>query len=373
MPAAGGGAALPLFRSLCCPPAAMDLVLDPDPLLVLKRALSFSLPSSSPEGGGSAAAGAAAMALVPQALRPLLHPALWRACQPAHEGAIAEALAREQRAEQAAADARAAAFRAVQPLPEAPPTGFAALDAVLPGAGWPLRALTELLLPFQSGIGELRLMAPALATAQRDGRASMWFDPPALPGAPGLAVLGIDPASLVVVRSRPGPGRRSRGGGGDSGIHPARTKALLWALEQALRSGHLGAVVAWLPQRLPHDALRRLQLAAQAHEGPAFVLRPMAAAGSPSAAPLRLALSPAGADRLRVAVLKRRGPPLAAPLTLALPPVLRASSATPALSLADDSEETALPASASPASPPAVAAAAAAAALAVTAAAAIPV
>ena len=52
----------------------------------------------------------------------------------------------------------------------------------------------------------------------------------------------------------------------------------------------------------------------------------MAARQRPTAAPLRLALQPAGADRLALHLLKRRGPPLAAPLRLALPPVLSAAA-----------------------------------------------
>ncbi|HEY9105608.1 MAG TPA: hypothetical protein VIN58_02930, partial [Roseateles sp.] len=40
-------------------------------------------------------------------------------------------------------------------------SGFAALDAELPGGGWPLRAVTELLTP-QTGVLEWRLLAPAL-------------------------------------------------------------------------------------------------------------------------------------------------------------------------------------------------------------------
>jgi protein ImuA len=96
----------------------------------------------------------------------------------------------------------------------------------------------------------------------------------------------------------------------------------LWACEQALRSGHVGALIAWLPPRLRAERLRRLQLAAQAHDGAAFVLREVAAAQRPSAAPLRLALRPAGADALALRVLKRRGPPLERPLLLELPPVL---------------------------------------------------
>lgn len=188
------------------------------------------------------------------------------------------------------------------------PSGFSLLDAQLPGGGWPRRALTELMLP-HPGIGEIRLLAASLADTQRAGRLVMMFDPPALVSAPALAELGLDVDQLLVIHThlqlRPGADR-------------------LWALEQALKSGHVGAVVAWLPPCLRSERVRRLQLAAHAHDGPAFMLREMAAQPHASAAPLRLALHPAGADQLALRVLKRRGPPLLAPLHLALPPVLSA-------------------------------------------------
>ncbi|CAD5372890.1 RecA/RadA recombinase [Rubrivivax sp. A210] len=205
-----------------------------------------------------------------------LHPALWRAHQ----------LGRQQQAVHA--------------------SGYAELDVQLPGGGWPASALTELLLP-HPGVGELRLLAPALAAVQQEQRSLLWLDPPAAPCAWALAALGLDLRRLVIVRSRQGR---------------LPVADLLWALEQALASGHLGAVLAWLPARLPADALRRLQLAAQGHDGPAFLLRGDEARLRPSAAPLRLALACAGPDELRLTLLKRRGPPLAQPLRLALPPVL---------------------------------------------------
>ena len=212
-----------------------------------------------------------------------LHPALWRAHQLGRPAGVGVA------------------------------SGFEDLDAQLPGGGWPQAALTELLLPHE-GLGELRLLAPVMAAVQAQQRCVMWFDPPAAPCAWALSALGLDLQRLVVLQARQvlkGPAR-------------ARLPApdVLWALEQALKSGHVGAVLAWLPARLPPDALRRLQMAAQAHEGPAFLLRDAALRHHPSAAPLRLALASAGPDRLRVALLKRRGPPQAQPLLLALPPVL---------------------------------------------------
>jgi protein ImuA len=218
-----------------------------------------------------------------------LHPALWRASQ----------LGRP----------RAAVFA----------SGYADLDAALPGGGWPARALTELLLP-HPGVGELRLLAPVLAALQAEERSLLWFDPPGQPSAWALEALGIRTRGLVLVHSRvPLKGRaRERLPAAD----------LLWALEQVLASGQAGAVLAWLPARLRADALRRLQLAAQAHAGPAFLLRDAEARLRPSVAPLRLVLASAGPqcpDRLRVHLLKRRGPPLAQPLELALPAVLAPS------------------------------------------------
>jgi protein ImuA len=229
------------------------------------------------------AAPALAQAPAPRRVPPqpdLLHPALW----------LGHQLGRQ-------ADA-------------AVPSGFAALDAHLPGGGWPRRALTELLLP-HPGLGEIRLLGAGLAAIQRAGRLVMLFDPPADLSSWALVQLGLDVAQLLVIstRSRLIPGSDT-----------------LWALEQALKSGHVGAVLAWLPPRLRTERLRRLQLAAQVHDGPAFVFREMAAAQRPTAAPLRLALRAAGADRLAVRVLKRRGPPLEAPLHLELPPVLSAAA-----------------------------------------------
>jgi len=234
-------------------------------------------------------------------------------------------------------------------------SGFAELDAQLPGGGWPLQTLTELLLP-HAGIGELRLLAPVLVAQQREQRCLMWFDPPAAPCAWALSALGIDMRQLVVVRSRqplksaPRPPQAATWGrpGGLLGRARERLPAadVLWALEQALKSGHVGAVLAWLPARLPADALRRLQLAAQAHGGVAFLLRDAASRTQPSPAPLRLLLSCAGPDLLRVALLKRRGPPLAQPLTLALPPVLSAPALARALRPAPVQPAPALPAGA---------------------------
>ncbi|HEX4508592.1 MAG TPA: translesion DNA synthesis-associated protein ImuA [Burkholderiaceae bacterium] len=198
-----------------------------------------------------------------------LHPALWRAHQVGREQEVGI------------------------------PTGYAALDAELPGGGWPRRALVELLLG-RPGWGEVRLLAPALAPLSRAGRGLLFMAPPVEPSAEAWTQLGFDLTRCVLVR---GPD-------------------VLWPLEQALRSGAAGAVVAWLPAGVRSDALRRLQLAAQSHDGPAFLFREPAAARQASPAPLRIALEGAGPDVLALQVLKRRGPQQLEPLSLELPPVL---------------------------------------------------
>lgn len=196
------------------------------------------------------------------------------------------------------------------------PTGWPGLDAELPGGGWPCQGLTELLLA-QAGIGELRLLAPALAALQQQGQVVMLFGPPALPCAWTLRALGLRLDALVLVGGLP---RQA-----DADPEKSRWQAdadLQWALEQALRSGQAGAVLAWLPARLRPEALRRLALAAQAHEAPVFLLRGLAAQAQASAALLRLRLTPAGPDELQLHIVKRRGPPLVRALHLSLQPVL---------------------------------------------------
>src|SRR5947209_2819006 len=78
-------------------------------------------------------------------------------------------------------------------------SGFAALDAVLPGGGWPASALTEIMLA-REGIGELTLTLPALARLQAQHRIVVWIAPPHVPYAPALAAAGIDLARFMVVR-----------------------------------------------------------------------------------------------------------------------------------------------------------------------------
>lgn len=372
--------------------AAAALPFTAQPNLVGFTSPEFSITTARDDAAGQAAidplAGAgfegSPNAIIRAAQLSALHPSLWRASQ------------------------LGGAARRVTP------SGFEALDAELPGGGWPHGALTELLLA-QPGVGELRLLASALGAAapvarrhqqqhqpqpQQQGRGRsagsapgvsapvdesrcvMLFDPPAALSAWALAQCGLSSRHWLVVQARAGqqPGRATSGVAAAlalaqqqcvpgslitavasaSADAPVRDGAhriqrdvsrsaphnaphntprhaprsanhlspllasadLLWALEQALKSGHVGTILAWLPLSLRADALRRLQIAAQSHDGPVFVFRDALARSKPSPAPLRCLLAPAGVDGLSLRVLKRRGPPLARPLRLALPSTL---------------------------------------------------
>src|SRR5258706_11413266 len=80
------------------------------------------------------------------------------------------------------------------------PTGFPELDAQLPGCGWPVGALTEI-IPAHEGIGELRFLGPALSTLSRRGLRLAWIAPPHPPHAPALASAGGDLSSALLLGS----------------------------------------------------------------------------------------------------------------------------------------------------------------------------
>ncbi|MDI1271052.1 MAG: translesion DNA synthesis-associated protein ImuA [Polaromonas sp.] len=181
-------------------------------------------------------------------------------------------------------------------------TGYAPLNQVLPGGGWPQGALVEMLQP-QAGLHEWGLLLPALAAVQAAAPAKLvvLVGAPWLPFGPALGARQLNMQRVLCVHSQ-GP-------------------ALLWATREALQCADVAAVLAWLPDaRSAH--LRRLQMAAHAHSQLLFVFRPLRAQLESSPAPLRLLLEGAAAEEgnLRVHVLKRRGPPLAAPLLLATRP-----------------------------------------------------
>lgn len=181
-------------------------------------------------------------------------------------------------------------------------TGFARLDAELPGGGWPRGALTELLAEHE-GIGELSLLLPALAALTGAGQTVVLIAPPHCAHAPAWAAAGIRLDGLHLV-------------------FPRQPRDALWAAVEALRCGGVAATLLWpdalFRRQLPANSLRRLHVAAGEGGGGAFCFRPSQQAATASPAPLRLQLqaTSAGAGRLRVTLLKRRGPPARQPILL---------------------------------------------------------
>ncbi|WP_420473292.1 translesion DNA synthesis-associated protein ImuA [Noviherbaspirillum sp. ST9] len=164
-------------------------------------------------------------------------------------------------------------------------TGHPELDRELPNGGWPSAALIELLLQ-QAGIGEMRLLRPALDVISRKRRIAL-LQPPHLPQIAAWTAWGLPADRLLWIKT-------------------ARSADALWSAEQVLRNGSCGALVFWQQQVRP-ESLRRLHLAAQGTDILFWMMRPLACAQDASPSPLRLALRPAmgGID---IGIVKRRGP-----------------------------------------------------------------
>jgi len=178
------------------------------------------------------------------------------------------------------------------------PSGHAALDAQLPGGGWPLGSLVEVLQQEQQQ-HVWQLVGPALAQAmQVQGEPAVLVNAPYQPFGPSLRALGIVPERLLCV-------------------HAEKPAARLWAAEQSLHCADVCAVLAWLPQARSED-LRRLHLSAQVTEKLLVVFRPVLARNQSSPARVRLLVQ--GAEQMEVRIVKRRGPPLLQPLSLQAQP-----------------------------------------------------
>lgn len=163
------------------------------------------------------------------------------------------------------------------------PTGWRALDAVLPAGGWPEASLSEILLPVD-GVGELRLVLPTLARLTQSRRNVVIVSPPYAPCVAGWRQQGVDMRRVEIV--------------------DAVEKDVLWATEQCLRSGSCAAVLAW-PRQADDRALRRLQVAAVTGQALAFVFRDRSHLSNASPAALRLELE--ALPRPQIWVRKCRG------------------------------------------------------------------
>lgn len=179
-------------------------------------------------------------------------------------------------------------------------SGWSALDAELPGGGWPCGSLTEVLSP-QPSLLEWRLLGAALGRVAAGGGSVVLVGPPKQPYLPGLQTLGLSERQLIWVQAD-APAQR------------------LWVTEQLVRADLGGAVLAWLPQ-VRAEQLRRLQSRLQGGRALCIALRPEGARADPSPAALRVLAQPGPDWTLRVQVLKRRGPAHDTELVLPAVPV----------------------------------------------------
>jgi protein ImuA len=169
------------------------------------------------------------------------------------------------------------------------PTGWPALDRILPGGGVRRGSLVEL-LDERAGCGAETVAAMLTRTVcqtpgvvvivDRDGQ----FYPPA------LAAWGVTFDRLIVVRA-------------------AEDADAMWAADQALRSR--AAVAVWLrADRLTPADYRRLQLSATEGGAVGMLFRPARCRGQPTGADLQLAVEPRPSGRgrtLHVEVTRCRG------------------------------------------------------------------
>jgi len=165
-------------------------------------------------------------------------------------------------------------------------TGHSVLDAALPSGGWPVGALTELMVAHE-GVGEFTLLLPALAALTQQQQWIALVAPPYTPYAPALVNAGIALERLLVV---------------DSNDH----KDAYWAAEQLLRSAVFSSVILWTGKLTDERRQRRLQLAAEQGKAWAVCYRPRRAAHTSSPAGLRIVLQQSHSN-LQVNIIKNRG------------------------------------------------------------------
>ena len=178
-------------------------------------------------------------------------------------------------------------------------TGFDQLNQLLTLNGWPLNGINELNLS-QHGIGELRLLIPALQALETP--TILLIAPPFLPFAPALRHYGFDVKHWLVAQS-------------DS------IQDRLWAAEQALLSDTCAAVLCWTGrQKLHHRELRRLQLASKKNHSWFVLLRDQSCIQSSSPASLRLHLENNAHGQLVIKLFKQIGGSAGQSCTLSLAP-----------------------------------------------------
>ncbi len=184
------------------------------------------------------------------------------------------------------------------------PTHHRALDARLPGGGWPLASLIEILAD-SPGCGELALVTPALA-ALSSHRPIVLLNPPEIPNALAWQQWNVASQRLWWLR-------------------PKSLSDAWWSAQTVLRGKAFAALLAWVDP-VDDKALRRLHACVQEANTLMFLFRPKTVARQFSPSPLRLLLTPMAAGCLKIEILKCKGPRPAEPITLSLAPAAQSLS-----------------------------------------------
>lgn len=166
-------------------------------------------------------------------------------------------------------------------------TGFAALDALLPGGGWPANGLIEIVSQ-QQNLAELQLLMPVLRQRSHQPTSLLWISPPYPLHGPALRQADINVNNSFVIPSQTG------------------CNSALWSIEKALQSQECGMVLAW-QNWLSARVMRRLELAAQAGGTLGVVFHQRALHDSPASLQLQIevpAPSKQGHPQLLVRLLK---------------------------------------------------------------------
>lgn len=176
------------------------------------------------------------------------------------------------------------------------PSGFAALDKQI--GGWPNSGLVEL-QPTALGVGELRLILPALSSLatrkEGQGKLQVW-----LPGGVQLMPQGLGMAftsSTIMLKA-------------------LSANESLWVLDTLLQSGICSAVVCWLDALDPAQA-KRLQIAAKDSNTLVFCIRSVVSQDSSLPISLRMRLQPTD-QGLLLDVFKRQNAYAVEPFHLSL-------------------------------------------------------
>ncbi len=162
-------------------------------------------------------------------------------------------------------------------------TGFTDLNQALPGGGWPLGCVIEIVVS-EWGQGELSILLPLLASVSQQAKPLVFIAPPYVPYAPAFELAGVDLQWLWMIDQE------------------VKHKDIAWAAEKSLSGARGGVVLIWM-SRYGHKQIRHLQVAAD--RGATLGVLMHCGEGWPTPVPLRLGVQ-YRQQGLAVEILKSR-------------------------------------------------------------------